>query len=109
VRLRISQNERRPEPEPLRTNDVRAFVVGLGGWILGLALIAVMLTRPGVLDTRSALLTIAIGIALGIAGVIVSRRTGHDRRGSAAAPPSTGAKSSTAGPTVGPLTPGPLS
>ena len=88
--LWMTPSERRPGPEPLRTNDVRAFTVGLAGWMLGLALVAVMLTMPGTVDTRGALLTIAIGITLGIAGVIVSRRTGHDRRGSAGAPPRAG-------------------
>ncbi|WAB80376.1 hypothetical protein OVN18_07260 [Microcella daejeonensis] len=87
MRLWVRQEERRPEPEPLRTNDARAFWVGLGGWMLGLAVVLAMLAVPGALDTRAALLTIGIGIALGVAGVIVSRRTGHDRRGSAAAPP----------------------
>ena len=106
--LWTTPSDRRPEPEPLRTNDVRAFAVGLAGWMLGLAFVAVMLTMPGTVDTRGALLTIAIGLALGIVGVIVSRRTGHDRRGSAAAPKDADTDSSAAGPASGP-TPGPAS
>ena len=111
--LRMTPSERRPEPEPLRTNDVRAFAVGLAGWMLGLAFVAVMFTMPGTVDTRGALLTIAIGILLGITGVIVSRRTGHDRRGSAAAPTradtASDIDSSAAGPASGPATQSPPS
>ena len=103
MRLWIRQEERRPEPAPLRTNDARAFWVGLGGWMLGLAVVLAMLAVPGALDTRGALLTIGIGIALGVAGVIVSRRTGHDKRGSAVAPPE--AEHPGTGPAIGPVTP----
>jgi NO-binding membrane sensor protein with MHYT domain len=74
MRLWVPHEERRPQPEPLRTNDLLAFQVGLGLWLVGLAIVLGMLATPIAFDPARALITIGFGLVLGVAGLFVSRR-----------------------------------
>jgi len=74
MRLYVPHDERRPQPEPAVTNDRLAFAIGLGGWLIGLAVVLGMLSAPVTFDPARVLTTIAVGLVLGIAGMLVSRR-----------------------------------
>ncbi len=43
VRLWLKDSERRPDPTPVKTDDRKAILVGLGLWVLGLAIVIVFL------------------------------------------------------------------
>lgn len=74
MRLYVPHDERRPQPQPAATNDTLAFTVGLGGWLIGLAIVVGMLTAPTSFDPDRVLTTIAVGLVLGVLGLFVSRR-----------------------------------
>ncbi len=74
MRLWVKQDERRPDPEPLRTNDRLAFAIGLAGWVIALIVTLGMLALPGRVDAVGGLVTIAVGLALGVAGYLVSAK-----------------------------------
>jgi len=74
MRLYVPHDERRPQPEPATTNDLLAFAIGLGGWLISLAIVLGMLSAPVTFDPVRVLTTIAVGLALGVAGLLVSRR-----------------------------------
>jgi len=74
MRLYVPHDERRPQPEPATTNDALAFAIGLGGWLISLAIVLGMLSAPVTFDPVRVLTTIAVGLALGVAGLLVSRR-----------------------------------
>lgn len=73
MRLYVPHDERRPQAEPAATNDTLAFAIGLGGWAIGLAIVLGMLSAPVTFDPARVLTTIAVGLLLGIAGLLVSR------------------------------------
>lgn len=75
MRLWVPHEQRRPQPEPLSTNDVLAFQVGLGLWLVGLVIVLGMLATPIAFDPVQALATITLGLALGLTGLLVSRRS----------------------------------
>lgn len=74
MRLYVPHAERRPQPEPATTNDTLAFAVGMGGWLIGLAVVLGMLAAPAPFDPARVLATIGVGVALGLIGLLVSRR-----------------------------------
>jgi hypothetical protein len=74
VRLWVRQEERRPDPAPLQTNDRLVFSVGLAGWLVAGAVSMGMLVLTDRVVNVSGLVTIAVGLALGVAGWIASAR-----------------------------------
>lgn len=74
MRLYVPHEERRPQPEPAVTNDVLAFAIGIGGWVIGLAVVLGMLSAPVTFDPARVLATIAVGLVLGVVGLLVSVR-----------------------------------
>lgn len=74
MRLYVPHDERRPQPEPAATNDALAFTVGIGGWLVGLAVVATMLVMSAELDAVRVLSTIGVGLVLGALGMLVSLR-----------------------------------
>jgi hypothetical protein len=74
MRLYVPHDERRPQPTPAVTNDALAFAIGIGGWIIGLAVVLGMLSAPAAFDPARVLATIAVGLVLGLAGLLVSLR-----------------------------------
>jgi len=78
MRLYVPHDERRPQPEPAVTDDALAFAVGIGGWLIGLAVVMGMLAVPVSFDPARVLTTIAVGLGLGVVGLLVTlvrRRT----------------------------------
>ena len=73
MRLYVPHSERRPQPEPATTNDALAFAVGIGAWLIGLAVVLGMLAAPVPFDPARVLTTIAVGLALGTVGLLVTR------------------------------------
>jgi len=74
MRPYVPHDERPPRPEPATTNDALDFAIGLGGWLISLAIVLGMLSAPVTFDPVRVLTTIAVGLALGVAGLLVSRR-----------------------------------
>jgi hypothetical protein len=80
MRVYVPHYQRRPQPEPAVTNDTLAFAVGLGGWLAGLGITLWMLLTSDAADPARTLTTIAVGLALGVIGLLVSRRQHHSNR-----------------------------
>jgi hypothetical protein len=59
--------ERKPDPPPLRTDDVRTVQAGAALWALALVVFAV-------LQDWSAVATCAAGLGLGFVGIVYMRR-----------------------------------
>jgi ABC-type antimicrobial peptide transport system permease subunit len=78
MRLYVPHDERRPQPQPAVTNDARAFLIGIGAWLIGLtivlAIVVGILSAPVTFDPARALITIGVGLALGVIGLLVARR-----------------------------------
>ncbi|MET3767737.1 hypothetical protein ABIB15_000399 [Marisediminicola sp. UYEF4] len=69
MRIWLKDADRRPDPAPVKTDDRKAVLVGTGAWVVALvALLVVMPTAEG--DNRWWLLTCAIGVGLGLLGLI---------------------------------------
>ncbi|WP_353816389.1 DUF2530 domain-containing protein [Agromyces sp. SYSU T00266] len=71
MRLWLSESERRPDPEPVRADARKALLAGTIGWVVALVL---ALTFSGALaDAGFGWFTIAaaIGVVLGIVGLVV--------------------------------------
>jgi hypothetical protein len=69
VRLYLRPEERRPDPEPLRTDDRRAVLVGIVCWLV--LLVAALVTRNQLLDAGRGwwIWTCAAGAGLGVLGL----------------------------------------
>jgi hypothetical protein len=67
---------RRPDPEPLRTQDTRTILVGTALWAIALVVLLVIV-RPE--DSRP-LWTCVVGIGLGLFGVFYVHRRDARRR-----------------------------
>ena len=75
MRLWLRDDERRPDPIPVKTDDRRAVVVGLALWVL--ALVVVLVVGGPALGGGTWLWTIVVGLALGVVGLVyltVTRR-----------------------------------
>ncbi|HVF03517.1 MAG TPA: DUF2530 domain-containing protein [Frankiaceae bacterium] len=59
--------ERKPDPEPLRTNDVRAVQLGTALWAVAVVVFAVLREWDGVW-------TCVAGLALGFVGIVYTKR-----------------------------------
>lgn len=80
----MPHDQRRPQPEPVATNDALAFGVGLALWALGLAVVLLaplvwpsddgMLSATPLANQRRALTTVLLGLGLGALGLHVSLR-----------------------------------
>ncbi len=80
----MPHDQRRPQPEPVETNDALAYVVGLGLWTLALIAVLVaplvwpsddgMLSAGLLVDQQHALTTVLLGLGLGALGLHVSLR-----------------------------------
>ena len=64
MRLWLRDDERRPDPVPVKTDDRRAVLVGLGLWVVALVVLLVF----GV-GTGTWMWTIGVGIVLGVLGL----------------------------------------
>lgn len=60
--------KRRPDPKPVQTDDRKPVIVGLVAWLV--ALVVVLLTGLAGAHNGWVLLTILIGVVLGVAGLV---------------------------------------
>jgi Protein of unknown function (DUF2530) len=70
----VTKADRRPDPEPLETNDVRAIAIGTGAWVV--ALIVLLFLRK-TLEHHHTTWWYGVcitGIALGAVGLVVTLR-----------------------------------
>lgn len=74
MRLWVSHEERRPQPEPVATNDRLAYQVGIGLWLVALIVVGVMVAVGMPVDGPVLLATVVIGVVLGLAGIAVVGR-----------------------------------
>ncbi len=74
MRLWVRDDERRPDPAPLRTDDRLAFTIGLIGWIIAGVITVGMLVLTDRDANVGALVTIGVGLLLGMTGWVVSSR-----------------------------------
>jgi hypothetical protein len=77
MRLWLKDSERLPDPEPAVTDDRKAIVVGLGGWIVALSVVVVFGVLSADHPTWALVWTCVVGIVLGIIGL---GYTHHRRR-----------------------------
>ncbi len=80
MRLWLREDERRPDPAPVKTDDRKAVLVGLVLWLLALIptlVFAGPLTRSG---DAWWLWTVVVGIALGVAGLAYLTARRHRSR-----------------------------
>lgn len=70
MRFYVKDSERKPDPEPVKTNAKLVFTVGSVAWAI--ALFAVLLAYPRLAPAEQALwpFTCAVGLLLGIIGLI---------------------------------------
>ena len=74
MRLWLKDSERRPDPEPVRTDDRKPMLLGIGLWLL--ALVGLLLGFGRLLDADGAgwIWTCVAGIALGVLGLVYTHR-----------------------------------
>lgn len=70
MRLWLKDSERKPDPEPVQTDDRKAVLVGIVLWLVALVVLLV-LVRPIIESGLTWLLwTCVAGIAIGLAGIL---------------------------------------
>ena len=74
MRLYQRSADRRPDPPPLDTDDRRTVLVGIGLWIVGLALALVLSARLAEQGRSWWAWTALAGIGLGLVGLLYVRR-----------------------------------
>ncbi|MCX7523412.1 DUF2530 domain-containing protein [Microbacterium sp. STN6] len=70
MRIWLRDSERRPDPEPVQTDDRKAVIVGLCLWLLGL--VALLIFGGGLYghDRLWWVTSDLVGIALGVIGLV---------------------------------------
>jgi hypothetical protein len=76
----VAKPERLPDPEPLETNDVLTVAIGTGAWVVLLVVLLFLHDTLKAHHTTWWYGVCAAGIALGVAGLIVTTRR-RSRRG----------------------------
>lgn len=66
MRIWLNDADRRPDPAPVNTDDRKAVLVGTGAWLVAL----LVLVPTAEADNRWWILTCAIGVGLGLLGLI---------------------------------------
>lgn len=79
MRLILKDSERRPDPEPVKTDDRKAMLVGIALWLVALAVLLVMLPQLLASGMTRWLWTCVAGIGLGMLGILYTHQ--RQRRG----------------------------
>ena len=73
----MKDSERRPDPEPVQTDDRKAMLAGMGLWVLGLAVLLLFIEPLNEAGNLWWLWSAVAGLVLGLIGLIYT----HLRRG----------------------------
>ena len=74
MRLWLKDSERRPDPTPVKTDDRKAILTGLALWVVGLIVLLIFITPLTKAGNTWWLVACAIGIALGLIGLVYTNR-----------------------------------
>ena len=74
MRLWLKDSERRPDPEPVKTDDRKAMLAGLVLWLLALVVLLLFLPALAPAGGTWLLWTCVVGLALGLFGLVVTHR-----------------------------------
>ncbi|MGV8912601.1 MAG: DUF2530 domain-containing protein [Rhodoglobus sp.] len=77
MRIWLKDSERRPDPEPVETDDRKAMLVGVGLWVLGLAVLLIFIEPLNAAGNLWWLWAAVAGLVLGLIGLVYT----HVRRG----------------------------
>ncbi|GAA1216687.1 DUF2530 domain-containing protein [Rhodoglobus aureus] len=77
MRIWLKDSERRPDPEPVETDDRKAMLVGIALWVVSLAVLLLFIEPLNAAGNLWWLWTAVAGLALGLIGLIYT----HVRRG----------------------------
>lgn len=70
MRLWLKDSERRPDPEPVKTDDRKAMLVGIALWVVGLAGLLFFMGPLSEAGGGWWLWTCVAGLVLGILGIL---------------------------------------
>tara|TARA_R110002124_G_scaffold55152_1_gene156221 strand:+ start:2666 stop:2911 length:246 start_codon:yes stop_codon:yes gene_type:complete len=73
VRIWLKDSERRPDPEPVKTDDRKAMLVGMVLWIVGLAMLLLFIEPLNAAGNLWWLWTAVAGLVLGLIGLIYTQ------------------------------------
>jgi hypothetical protein len=74
MRLFLKDSERRPDPSPVKTDDRRPILVGIGGWLVALVVVLVLFAPLAESANRWLLWTCVVGLVLGLAGLVYAAK-----------------------------------
>ncbi len=74
VRLWLKDSERRPDPEPVKTDDRKPMLIGILAWLVALAVMLVFIGPLTEAGNTWWLWTCVVGIALGLVGILYTNR-----------------------------------
>lgn len=66
MRFYVKDSERKPDPEPVKTNAALAIYVGIGAWIIAFIVLLFFTEALAAAEKSWWLLTCGIGVVLGI-------------------------------------------
>jgi hypothetical protein len=74
VRIWLKDSERRPDPEPVKTDDRKAILVGLVLWLIALG--GLLLSLPMLIEGDNVwwLWTCVVGLGFGFVGLLYTHR-----------------------------------
>ena len=70
MRLWLKDSERRPDPAPVKTDDRKAFLVGLALWVAALVVLLIFIQPLTAAGNGWWLWTCVAGLALGLVGIV---------------------------------------